>query len=105
LGGYRQSVVLTRAHFQRYTKTRVGNFVKTVVALLVIVSVATILISPDTGDDVDGVLQHHVFAAHPVFHTILESIIRLNQQLFSNDLAIHRLECLNLLDLVCARLC
>jgi len=78
---------------------------KTAVALLVIVSVATILISPQTTDDVDGVLQHHFFVIHPVFHTLLDSNTRLNLHLFSSDLAIHRLECLNLLDLVCARLC
>ena len=97
---------MTGPYFQRYTKTTVGNFLKTAVALLVIVSVATILISPDTTDDVDGVLQHHsLFTAHPVFHAVLGSITRLSLHLFSSDLAIHRLECLNLLDLVCVRLC
>ena len=99
-------MVLTGPYFQRYTKTEVGNFLKTAITLVVIVSVATILVSPDTTDDIDGVLQHHfLFTAHLVFHTVLGSITRLSLHLFSSDLAIHRLECLNLLDLVCVRLC
>jgi hypothetical protein len=91
--------------FQRYTSTPVGQFLKAAVVLVVIVSVATILISPDSSDDVDGVLQHHTCVAQPVFLTLFQSISHLTIQLLHPDLAIHRLECLDLLDLVCVRLC
>lgn len=96
---------IDRRRFQRYTSTPVGKFLKAAVALVMVLSVATILISPDTSDDVDGVLQHHVFPAHPVFLSVLQSISLLTTHFFSRDLGIHRLECLDLLDLVCVRLC
>jgi hypothetical protein len=91
--------------FQSYTSTPVGKFLKAAVVLVVIVSVATILISPDSSDDVDGVLQHHVFVAHPVLLSLLQTVSLLTIPLLSRDLAMHRLECLDLLDLVCVRLC
>jgi len=83
----------------------VGTFLKTAVALLVIVSVATVLVTPDNRDDVDGLLRQHVLLAQPAFHALLHIVSRLSLGICCHDLALHRLECLNLLDLVCVRLC
>ena len=74
--------------------------------IVIIASVASIVITPDPSDDVDGVLQRH----HPVRVTAVpistsQSQSVLHITLWFAPLAVHRSAQVKLLDLVCVRLC
>jgi hypothetical protein len=84
----------------------VGTFVKVAIALLIVVSVATILATPDPTDDVLGVVhQHHVTTFHLVFLTLIYGLSLAVTSALGNDASSEELRSPDLLDLVCARLC
>jgi hypothetical protein len=85
----------------------VGTLLKTVVALLVILAVAIILITPDRSDDAVGIVlhHHHALALPAVLHGLVQNLIVLTLSPVTRDLSLQRLESLELLDLVCVRLC
>jgi hypothetical protein len=84
----------------------VGTFVKVAVALLIVVSVATILVTPDPTDDVIGVVhQHQGPAVYLVFLNLIHGITLSVTSLLLSDAAPEELHSPDLLDLVCVRLC
>jgi hypothetical protein len=84
----------------------VGTFVKVVIALLIIVSVVTILVTPDPTDDVLGVVhQHHVATFHLVLLTLIYGLFLAVTSALGNDATSEELRSPDLLDLVCVRLC
>ncbi len=83
---------------------------KFAVALAVVLAVATVLITPDPTDDVEGVLlRTHQPVVHAVFHAIssrtLQSFASRFLPAVYRDLSAHRSQPADLLDLVCVRLC
>jgi hypothetical protein len=75
-------------------------------AIVIVVSLASILITPDPSDDVDGVLQrHHLVkvAVAPISARQRESPAQVSGEL--SLLVFPRSTPSNLLDLVCVRLC
>jgi hypothetical protein len=84
----------------------VGTFVKAVVGLLIIVSVATILVTPDPTDDVMGVVhQHQILTAQLVFLNLVPGVLMAMSSIGGNDVVAEELHSPDLLDLVCVRLC
>jgi len=84
----------------------VGTFVKLAIGLLVILSVVTILVTPDPTDDVMGVLhQHQAVIAPLVFLSLIHSVALSVTSALGNDAASEELHSSELLDLVCVRLC
>jgi hypothetical protein len=84
----------------------VGTFVKVAVGLLIIVSVVTILVTPDPTDDVMGVMhQHQVASFHLVFLNLIHGVALPVTSLLGNDASPEELHSPDLLDLVCVRLC
>ena len=83
----------------------VGAAAKVVLGLMIILSVTTILLTPDPNDDVMGILhQQHVMAVQPVLLPavqvfIASSLARISEELVEVPLSV------DLLDLVCTRLC
>ncbi|HEY1262955.1 MAG TPA: hypothetical protein VGF06_05490 [Terriglobales bacterium] len=74
-------------------------------AALVILAVATILVTPDPADDVLGVLhKHHLMHVAPVFAGVLQPVLLLASFLPAG-LASRRSESADLFDLICVRLC
>lgn len=84
----------------------VERFFKVAVILLVVVAVATILITPDPSDDVAGVLHaKHSPISFTLFATLLKSLPLPVARVVSRDSLARREMHPDLLDLVCARLC
>jgi hypothetical protein len=74
--------------------------------MLIIVSVAGILITPDSADDVDGALQRqHLVKAQMVSISSSQYQFLFPAIPLYAPLALNRLIPSNLLDLVCVRLC
>ncbi len=83
-----------------------GILVKVVLALLIVLSVATILATPDPTDDVMGVLhQQHMVLAQLVFLGLIHIVPLLITSSSVPDTPAEAPPSLNLLDLVCVRLC
>ena len=83
-----------------------GTFLKFAVVLLVMLSVATILLTPDPTDDVMGVVhQHQVAAVHLVFLNLIHDVVLSVTPSLISDAAPEELHSPDLLDLVCVRLC
>lgn len=75
-------------------------------AIVIVVSVASILITPDPSDDVDGALQRqHFVKATVVPISASQSGSLLPVTLGFAPVALRRSALANLLDLVCVRLC
>lgn len=81
-----------------------GTFVKVAVALLIVVSVATILVTPDPTDDVMGVMHQHQVPTVSLVSLIHGVSLPATPSLVS-DAAPEELHSPDLLDLVCVRLC
>jgi hypothetical protein len=82
----------------------VGTYTKLVLGLLIVLSITTILISPDPNDDILGVLhQQHVLTAQPTFVALLPVSVSI-VALAVPDESAEPLVSTNLLDLVCIRL-
>jgi hypothetical protein len=83
----------------------VGTAAKVVLGLMIILSVTTILLTPDPNDDVMGILhQQHVMAVQPVLLSVVQvfiasTLVRISDELVEVPLSV------DLLDLVCTRLC
>jgi hypothetical protein len=83
----------------------VGTTAKVVLGLVIVLSVTTILLTPDPTDDVMGILhQQHVMAIQPVLLSAVQvfvatSLVRVSDELVEVPLSV------DLLDLVCTRLC
>jgi hypothetical protein len=83
----------------------VGTAAKVVLGLMIILSVTTILLTPDPNDDVMGILhQQHVMAVQPVLLSMVQvfitsSLVRISEEFVEVPLSV------DLLDLVCTRLC
>ena len=85
---------------------RVGIFVKVLVALLIVVAVATILVTPNPKDDVVGVLHRfHAVMAQVAFLGLSHILPLLITSSLLKDTPAEVIPCLNVLDLVCVRLC
>jgi hypothetical protein len=85
---------------------QLSTWARVVFALLIIVSVATILITPDPSDDVLGVLhQHHSFTPLAVVIGFEHEIAVVRSSAPNHDVlaAPPRLE--DLLEMVCTHLC
>jgi len=83
---------------------QVGTYTKLVLGLLIVLSLTTILISPDPNDDILGVLhQQHVLTAQPTFVALLPVAVSI-VALAVPDESAEPLVSANLLDLVCIRL-
>ena len=83
-----------------------GTFVKAVVGLLIIVSVVTILVTPDPTDDVMGVVhQHQILTAQLVSLNIVHGVFLGLNSIGGNEVVGEELHSPDLLDLVCVRLC
>lgn len=81
--------------------------IQIVVCLLLIVSVATILISPDQTDDVPGVL-HHLVKFQKIFAVwapLFSPLKVLANPVSSEDVLVQPLDTPPLLTLLCVRLC
>ena len=81
--------------------------IQIVVCLLLIVSVATILITPDQTDDVPGVLHHlakfqKIFAAWAI---LFAPTTLLANRAYAPDVSVRPLDTPPLLTLLCVRLC
>jgi hypothetical protein len=84
----------------------VGTFVKVAIALLIVVSVVTILVTPDPTDDVLGVVhQHQVATFHLVFLNLVYGVALAVTSALGNDATSEELHSADLIDLVCVRLC
>jgi thiosulfate reductase cytochrome b subunit len=84
----------------------VGTFVKVAIALLIVVSVVTILVTPDPTDDVLGVVHQHQMAAfHLVFLSLVYGVALAVTAALRNDATSEELHSPDLIDLVCVRLC
>jgi hypothetical protein len=84
---------------------RICAFTKLVLVLLVIISVATILITPDPSDDVDGLLHHgHSLAFFPFFGRV-DQLVRLFLPEVSHEAFKPPPRSADLLELVCTHLC
>ena len=84
---------------------QVGTYTKLVLGLLVILSITTILISPDPTDDVLGVMhQQHVLTAQPVLLGLIQAAPSPTAIVLASDSA-EIPPSGDLLDLVCTRLC
>jgi hypothetical protein len=83
----------------------VGTFAKAVLVLLIVLSIATILFTPDPNDDVLGILhQQHVLTAQPVFLSLVQTSVS-TESLAVPDASVSVLLSADLIDLVCNRLC
>ena len=83
---------------------QVGTYTKLVLGLLIVLSITTILISPDPNDDILGVLhQQHVLTAQPTFVALLPVAVSIVAFAVPDESA-EPLVSANLLDLVCIRL-
>ena len=75
-------------------------------AIIIIVSVASVLITPDPSDDVDGVIARHTFVNATVVPISASQSHSLPPVTFwFAPVAMHRSAAHNVLDLVCVRLC
>jgi hypothetical protein len=76
-------------------------------ALVVVLSCAAVLVSPDFGDDVDGAL-HHLVKKHKLISASLlrlRPIVRFGFSSLIPQISSIKSSPRNLLDLVCVRLC
>jgi len=87
-------------------KVQVFTWVRALLALLIVASIATILITPDPSDDVLGILhQHHTFASLPVFVKLLRHTLLVPFCAPSHNSSADFSHPCELLEMVCTHLC
>lgn len=99
---------MTRWHTTSSSAFRLhlSTYGRVLLALLIIVSVATILITPDPSDDVVGVLhQQHSIVSLPVFVKLVRHTILISFCVPSQDSTAHFARFSDLLEMVCTHLC
>jgi hypothetical protein len=83
----------------------VGNFVKVALILIVVVAVATILVTPDPKDDVPGVLHKAQVYGLSLSSAVLQPLAVSPARAMAHLVPFYQPDSSGLLDLVCVRLC